>query len=352
VGGGIFLSILLIALYVPFEVPYDALSIGKVLPAQEWKLLQDQTGHITSIVRDYRTGIAREMGGYQFQSGDITGLEVTVPKSETGAFIGAGDTVVRMYSSMQQQELLELNAQIDLYQSQLTAESTGEKSPIVQEAENKLYFARQDLTLKEKNYNISKSLYTDGVIAKTDFLQTENIYELAKIQVEIAQKNVETAQTGLKNESLDVTKNRIEGMQKRANLLRQKNLKLLIRSPFSGYVSPILLPGEMLTLQSSDEYIVQIPVKVQNLPFFNANTTIDVTDTKTNKTYPAKVLQIAPQVEVLDSRQVAVVLAALSLPGNGERLSTGISASCVIHFGKVNQREYLNRLLNFSIQKK
>jgi hypothetical protein len=93
-------------------------------------------------------------------------------------------------------------------------------------------------------------------------------------------------------------------------------------------------------------------VKVQNLPFFNANTTIDVTDTKTNKTYPAKVLQIAPQVEVLDSRQVAVVLAALSLPGNGERLSTGISASCVIHFGKVNQREYLNRLLNFSIQKK
>lgn len=343
--------LLLAALYAPLEVPYDAMSIGKVMPAQEWKLLQDQTGHITSIIRDFRTGVAREMGGYQFQSGDITGLEITVPKSEVGAFVSTGDTIVRMYSSMQQQELLELNAQIDLYTSQLAAEATGEKSPIVQEAENKLYFAQQDLTLKEKNYNISKSLVTDGVIAKTEFMQSENQYELAKIQVEIARKNVETAQTGLKNESLDVTKNRIDGLQRRASLLRQKSLKLLIRSPFSGYVSPILLPGEMLTLQSADEYIVQIPVKVQNLPFFSPTTTIDVTDAKTNKTYPARVLQIAPQVEVLDSRQVAVVLAALTIPG-GERLSTGISANCVIHFGKVNQRDYLTRLLNFSIQKK
>jgi hypothetical protein len=352
VGGGVFLLILLAALYVPVTVPFDATSIGKVLPAREWKLLQDQTGHISSVIRDYRTGMVEQMGGYQFESGDVSGMEISVVRTDSGGYVTVGDTVVRMYSAIQKQQLLELSTQIDLFDSQLKAEQVGEKNPIVQEAENKLYFAQQDLTLKKKNYDINKSLYDDAIIAKTVFLAFENEYELARIQVEIAQKNLETVRTGLKNESLNVTQNRIDGLRQRAALLRQKGLKYLIRAPFTGYVSPILMPGELLTVQSADAYILQIPVKVQNLPYLSPQTVIDVTDAKTNKTYQAKVLQVAPQVEVYDSRQVAVVVAALNLPAGAERLGTGVSANSVIHFGAVDQREYLRRLLNFTVQKK
>jgi hypothetical protein len=351
-GGVIFLIILCAILFVPVEIPFDASSIGKILPAQEWKLLQDQTGHLSSVVWDYRSGVVREMGAYQFQSGDFSGFESSVPVSDTSIFIASGDTIVRMYSALQKQELQDLNAEIALYSAQLQAEKTGEKNPIIQEAENKLFFARQDLTLKQKNYDIQKSLYTDGVIAKTEFIKTENDYELAKIQVGIAEKNVETAQTGLKSESLDITKNRIESLKKSVALLRQRGLKLMIRAPFSGYVSPVLLPGEMLTLQSAGEYVVHIPLKVEHLPYLNQQTTIEVTDAQSGKTYPARFLQIAPKVEVLDNKQVVVLLASLSLGNEHLRLSTGISGACTVHFGRVNQREYLKRLLNFSLLKK
>ena len=40
----------------------------------------------------------------------------------------------------------------------------------------------------------------------------------------------------------------------------------LIRAPFSGWLVASALPEELLTLQRADEYVVQIPIRVDNKP--------------------------------------------------------------------------------------
>ncbi len=343
-GGLIILGILLLVLYIPFRLPYHAQSVGKVYPAQDWRLVQDQAGRISSVVRDYRTGAVQQMDAFQFEQGDISGLQFDLPP---GGFLHLGDTVVRMYSTRQREEIQDIEAQLALYGAQLQAENTGDKPPIVQQAENQLHFAEQDVIWKDKNFRIQKPLYEQGLIALTEYQTVESALELAKIQVGIAQKNLETVRTGLKPESVQVTEAQLRGLRNRLDILRKKNLALVLRAPFEGFVTPALPPEELFVLQRSDEYFVQIPLKVEQLGYLRPGSSVSVTDIQTQRTYSARLLQTGTHVEVLDNRQVAILNAIVRPDSSSQRFSTGLSARCNIEFDTVNQREYLLRLLNF-----
>ncbi|MCB0575448.1 MAG: hypothetical protein KDC61_12885, partial [Saprospiraceae bacterium] len=174
-----------------------------------------------------------------------------------------------------------------LYEAQLQSDVTGEKPPIVQEAENRLHFAEQDLNLREQQYQLKKPLWEQGLIALTEFQEVENAYELARIQVEIARKYLENVGTGVKNEQVGVTRAQLLGLKKRLAILRQKGLAFVIRAPFSGRVAPATLPEEQLILQQCDAYIVHIPVKIEYLPYLDSLKQITVTDVQTLHSYRA-----------------------------------------------------------------
>lgn len=332
------------ALYVPVKVPYAAESIGQVLPVQEWRLVQDQTGRLSSIVRDHKQGIVQQIDAFQFEQGDFSGIRIDIPP---GSFVTAGDTVVRMYSIRQREEIQQIEAQLSLYSAQLQSDKTGDKPPIVQEAENKLHFAEQDLKLKEDFYHLKKKLKDDGLIAATEFQLAENDWNLARIQVEIARKTLETVGTGLKAESVGITEAQLAGLKNRLNILKQKGLAFVIRAPFSGWVVTSILPEEMLTLQRADEYVVKIPVRVEQLRHLRPDVGILVQDVQTGHVFSGKYGALGSKVEVLDNRQISMLTAYVLPDSSGARLSTGVSALCKIDFGKVTQREFLLRILNF-----
>ncbi|MBK6996672.1 MAG: hypothetical protein IPH31_17720 [Lewinellaceae bacterium] len=345
-GGLIILAVFVAALYVPIKIPYTAESIGRVLPAQEWRLVQDQTGRLTSVVRDHKLGAVQQIDAFQFEQGDFSGIKIDIP---AGAFVALGDTVVRMYSIRQREEIQEIEAQLSLYSAQLQSDKTGDKPPIVQEAENKLHFAEQDLTLKENFYHLKKKLKDDGLIAATEFQTAENEWNLAKIQVEIARKYLENVGTGIKLEGVGITEAQLRGLQNRLNILKQKGLAFVIRAPFSGWVVSSGLPEELLTLQRADEYVVQIPVRVEQLPFLNPQVAIHITDVQTGHVFKGIYGKIGSKVEVLDNRQVAMLTTFVLPDSTGTRLSTGVSTMCNIDFGAVTQREFLRRILNFQL---
>lgn len=334
----------IVALYVPMEVPFTAESIGRVLPAQEWRLIQDQTGRLTSVVRDHKQGVAQQIDAFQFEQGDFSGIKIEIPPE---SFVRAGDTVVRMYSIRQREEIQEIEAKLLLYSAQLQSDKTGDKPPIIQEAENKLHFAEQDLTLKENFYHLKKKLKDDGLIANTEFQTTENDWNLAKIQVEIARKYLENVDTGIKQEGVGITEAQLRGLQNRLTILKQKGLAFAIRAPFSGWVVASALPEELLTLQRADEYVVQIPIRVEQLRFLKPDVDIQVTDVQTGHVFKGRFGTLGSKVEVLDNRQVSMLTATVWPDSASARLSTGVSAMCKIEFGQVNQREFMKRILNF-----
>ncbi|HRI60536.1 MAG TPA: hypothetical protein PK228_12450 [Saprospiraceae bacterium] len=345
-GGLLILVILVSALWVPVQIPFVAASVGRVYPAQEWQLLQDQTGRITSVIRDFRVGATSQISAFQFEQGDISGVQFNLPPDR---FVHVGDTTVRMYSVRQSEEIQNIEAQLALYGAQLQADVTGDKPPVVQEAENRLHFAEQDLIQKEKTFLIKKPLWEQQLIAFTEYQEAESAFNLAKIQVEIARKYLETVRTGLKTESVGVTQAQLRGLRDRLEILRRKGLSFVLRAPFNGWVVPVIAPPEeQFILQQAGEYVIHIPVKIEHLPYLNEGTVITVTDMQTQRSYPAHLLQTGTKVEVLDNRQVANITVVVAPDSLNDRLSTGVSALCRIDFGKINQREYLRRILKFN----
>lgn len=341
-------ALLLVALgamwFLPIITTHSIASLGKVLPVKEWRLSQDRTGRITSLVHDYLTGLTTQMAAFQFKTGDVSRAETQVSARDSTGFIKANESIFKMYSSAALDEIQELTGQIQTLQAQLVAEKTGEKTPIVQEAENKLYFAQQDFTLRQKQFEIQRKLFADGVIALTEYQTSENDFELARINIEIAQKTLDQALTGLKPESQNITKSQIVALQKRLEILKERNLAYDLHAPFSGFLAQSLLPEDILLLQSHGDYLVEIPIPTDQLQYLSDSTVLEITDAITHFKHIGNLVEVQPQVAVMDNRQVAKIRAVVHLEGSA-RLSTGISANCTIVFGRMRWRDYLKRII-------
>lgn len=344
IGGLTILGVVAALFFLPVKIPYVAYSVGKALPVQEWQLVQDQTGRFTSIVRDHKWGGVQQIDAFQFEQGDFSGLAIDI-SNET--FLSAGDTVLKFYSIRQREEIQQIEAQLALYAAQLQSDVTGDKPSVVQEAENKLHFARQDLRLKEDFYRLKKKLRDEGLIADTEFQIAENDWRLAVIQVEIAAKYLENVSTGIKPEGVGITEAQLRGLRNRLDILRQKGAAFVVKAPFSGWIVRSALPEELLLLHRADEYVVQIPIKVEQLSYLTPEVEISVTDRQTNNVFRAHFHSLSPKVEVLDNRQVSVLNAIVRPDSTANRLSTGISTLCKVDFGEVTIREYLKRMFKF-----
>lgn len=338
------------ALYAPINIPYDLVSVGHVAPAEEWLLVQDGSGGLIATHQNFRTGVVERVASWQFERGDLSGMEVMIPR-DSFEQIRLGDTLVCMYSAVIQQQILELENQLKIKQSERQVVLTGEKPPIVQEAETRLSFAKQALTLREKEYTAAQKLVADQVLARLEFNRIENALELARIEVKTAENALENARTGLKTESVDLNASEIGALRKQLDFLRRRNAGYVIQSPFDGIVAPIRELGEVLILQKVSEYVLSIPVKSEEMAFISDSAVVQISDPLSNKTYTARHLYKMPQTQVLGGRSVGFVQAIIEPQYPGERIALGTSAQCVIHCGVLRPKAYLNRILRFSVNK-
>lgn len=338
------------ALYAPIQIPYDLVSVGHVAPAEEWLLMQDGSGGLLATHQNFKTGVVERVASWQFERGDLSGMEVMIPRDAAGQ-IRLGDTLVCMYSAVIQQQILELENQLNIKQSERQVAVTGEKPPIVQEAETRLSFAKQTLTLREKEYVAAQQLVADQVLARLEFIRIENALELARIEVKTAENALENARTGLKMESVDLNASEISALRKQLDFLRRRNAGYVIRSPFDGVVAPIREVGEVLILQKVSEYVLSIPVKSEEMAHIGDSAVVQISDPLSNQTYTARYLYKLPQTQVLGGRSVGFLQAIIQPQYPGERIALGTSAKCIIHCGALTPRAYLKRILHFSVNK-
>jgi hypothetical protein len=338
--------ILLIFLFFPFKVPYEIVSLGSVYPAREWRLIQDGGGSVLSTLQDYEKGVIDNVASFQFNGGDFS----TMKLANTEGWVQSGDTVLRMYSSLINEQIDQLANEISIKSMTLQAYGVGEKNPIVQEAANKLRFTKEELTLKERFFNMQKQLFQDSVISKKDYLEAENAFSLARINVEMAKKALETVNTGQKNENLDIVRSEILALQEKKDFLVNRKAASAVIAPIEGQIRPSIIAGQILTLQDINRVIVHIPVKVESLPYLSLNNKVIILDAQSQREFTGIIEKIDNKVDVLDGRRVVLIQAfVLPLP-SGERLSIGMSANCKIVCDEIHQLEYLKRLLNFKLR--
>ena len=337
-------------LFLPIKIPYTLESIGNVVPIEEWTLIQDINGSLNASHKNNKTGVVQNISSWQFERGDLYGMEVSI-KPEAYDHVQRGDTIIRMYSSLIAQQILEIENQLKVKSAQMQVLVTGEKSPIIEEAESKLRFAKEALTLREKEFDIAKKLQDEGVNAPIDYTRALNALDLAKIQVTTAEKTLRIAQTGVKSESSSLNSSESNALKKQLEFLKSKKTKYVIVAPFDGRVVPIINTGEIIRLQRTSECIVIIPVKTEEMTYTGNNPEVNVQDAENGRTYKAKILSRSSQTQVLNGRSVSSIQAVI-YPQEKELITLGISAKCILHCDELSPVKYLKRILNYNISAK
>lgn len=340
--------ILSAVLLLPFKIPYTLVSIGNVMPSQEWILIQDAGGGISSTLQDNESGVVKNIFSWQFERGDLYSLQLSIdPKSKQ--WVKEGDTLIRIFSSVINQQILDIENQIKIKSAITMDLSTGEKPPVVEEAESRLASAKEMYVQKTKELEVAKKLFDDGVMANLEYSRIKNEFDVARIAIQIAEKSLLTANTGQKNETVQVNTSEIRALKKQLDFLKNRNAKYIITSPFDGVVSPISLPGQILVLHRNSECIVSIPVKVEEMEFLGENPQILVNDPVTQLKYNAKLLEKLSQIQVIEMRNVGFLKCAISPYDGKESISLGMGASCEVHCDDLTSLQYLKRLLRYKI---
>ena len=204
-------ALIVAILYAPVSMPWNITSIGQVFPRKSWKIVQDATGNLLINQQDFRTGETSVSSNYQFERGDLVEARLR-PGQDSLAPVHMGDTVLTIRTTRIEDRLTTLRGELSEARSQLSSGSVGEKTPIVEEAENRLHFAEQEVGNQRTTFERLRQLFSEKIISAQELENAQNALKKAEIQVGIEQKSLESARTGLKPADIDVLNSRIKNL--------------------------------------------------------------------------------------------------------------------------------------------
>lgn len=341
-------AFLLAVLFLPVKIPYTLRSIGNVLPSQEWRLVQDGTGSLSASLQDNQSGAVTRISSWQFERGDLFDLQMAIDPN-SGEMFHKGDTIVRIYSSISNQQILDLENLIKVKSAIGKELSTGEKQTIIREAEERLASAKELFVLKQRELEMGQKLIADGVIADIEYQRIKNAYDVAKIEVQVAEKTLQVASTGAKTETLEVNTTEINTMRKQLDFLKNRNVRYVITAPFDGIVSRLYELGQVLVLHRVSECVVQVPVKVEELAYIGKNPQVVITDPASMERYNAKILSVSSQTQVVNMRSVGFLICMISALPDKPPVTLGNAAVCEVICDDLTPFQYLKRLMKFRV---
>lgn len=336
---GFLLLAFIIAWFGPFEVTYKLTYSGKVYPSKKWALKQDNNQYFTEN-RNFVDGFSESMSSFTFDRGDIVELTFN-ERLENGTYVSQGTSLFEFKSYLLEQEIADLETKINSQLATFTAENTGRKISVIQEAEKELTMAKQQLDLEEKNFERGEELFKDQIIAEAEFQVIENNLMLAQSNVELAEQKLVSARTGRKIESLDVVNAQLANFEANLNILNEKKRGYNVSAPFQGEVLFDAFNNSLISLVDTIQQVVIVPIEVEEKGFINerhARACLDLPGCTGN--FDMNVA-LDKKVNIIDNRQV--VLAKVKIPHNRHRMDEGLMVNCEIICDTIPVREYLKR---------
>jgi hypothetical protein len=334
--------LLLIIPFLPIRVSYTFDGIGRIYPTQEWILEKGTNGGLSSTLHNHRDGIIGEVTNYQFERGDIARVNLSQEILDQG-FVSKGDTLAKINSFLLEQNLTVLQNRLRVEKARLKRDRAGDKPPVIAEARRALEFATERRRLAEINFERQRVLYDSAVISLEEFQQAENAFSLADIQVKINESELASAEIGEKPEEIELTITRIKALENDIAFLKSKRQGYQIVAPTSGKITENTLPLQVVSIVDTQAWIIVIPVELQHQDMVAPGKKVQVSLPGENNSVEANIISVSRKVEILDSRQVFLVRAAIeSTAGSVYR---GTLTSCKFDGGKIILREYLARIM-------
>lgn len=338
----IILILAVIVLFLPIKVNYSFDSAALVFSSREWNLKRGADDSYISELIDNETNSISNLLSYKFERGDVA--EVHIRKNmQSGDYVTANDTIAVIHSFFIENEIIRLKNLKQIEEAALKMTVTGEKQTLVDQSKQQLEFAQQQLDLELKNYERQKKLYLDSVISRAEFEIYENQYELAKINVQIANKELLTLETGAKSEEIDYIRQKINSYEKEIQTLKKMQEQYSIKPPLDGVISFSRVIDGIITVSDTNRYILKIPVKVNNIQYLEHISSIKFSIPGYTEITEASFISVEGNVNIDAMTSQQLIIAKALIKSGIKGIYPGLAVSCKVYCDKITIFEFLQR---------
>lgn len=331
----------IIFLFVPIELPLSVSSKGKLIPYQTWTLAKGTDGRLITSLNDNSTGINNEFSVTQFERGDAVQFKLNMDIIENGK-VSKGDTIGYVISNEIEKDIQKLMSELETARASLTVQESSEKESVIEAEKSKLVFAEKELEEQTKVYDRKKQLFERDLISRQEFEADEARYELAKINISIAQGRLKTVQSGAKEEEINFANSQISAVENEIRILQKRFEGNNIVSPIDGEIIRTFSSDTLLTINDLNQNIVLVPVKWKELKKIQIDQEVSISSDGVDEIITGKILNIDNTVK--SAGAIQYVLVTVLSEAKLEELKPGLLVDCNISCGKDTP---LNMLLEF-----
>ena len=186
----------------------------------------------------------------------IEGGRVEEKYVEDGAVMKAGEPILRLSNT--DLELSLVNQETSVYNllTQMQISQNAARQNTINKL-NQFTDVENSLIESKRVYNLNKTLYEKGVIAKQDFIRSENDYNYQKERVQLANQILKQDSISTKQEQ-DQIQSSYQRTQNALELMRRKVADLVVKAPVDGQLTS--LDAEIGESKNKGERLGQIDV--------------------------------------------------------------------------------------------
>ncbi len=325
----------------PFEVNYLIEANSLVYSAKEWRLTRDNNGELSSMIIDNDRNFSTSKTDYIFDRGDVAKINFYSHNKR----INEDDTIAVINSDVINEQIITLQSQLEVAKAEYQDKVTGQKASIIKEFDDKLRIAKSNVEFTTIQLERAEKMVKEDLIPQLEYDRFKNANNLAKINLQLAQKSLETVSTGEKSEILDVIKSQIKTLQERIANLEQKKDKYIIKAPFRGIINYYQDSIDLIKIKDPSDFIVKIPVKVYEIGYVDLDDKVELSIDKTDNIYNAVITNIEDEIRIRGRDQFFLVTARVTNPDKFIR--PGMICRASIYSEKVPLYTYAKRKLGF-----
>ncbi len=336
----VILVLIFLVMFLPIKIPYSFEATALVFPSQQWYLNRGQDDNYVSELHDFRTNVISHLKGYKFERGDIAEVHIK-DGLKSDDYITHTDTIAYIHSFFIENEIIKLENLKEVELAALNANIAGQKQELIDEQEQELIFAKQQLILAEKNYNRQLELFNDSVISLAEFEIYENSYYLAEINVQIAQNELLSIETGEKSEQIEYIQQKVESYTKQIETMNSLKQQYYIKSPINGIVSFNSVLDGILAVSDTNQFLLKIPVKMHNIQYLNRISAIRFSIPGYDDKIDASFIGLDGNVNLMSNQQM--VIAKALIEGKIQKIFPGMAVRCKVMCDEITIFEFLKR---------
>ncbi len=338
--GSILAAVILVVMLYPGEIAYDIETIGKILPHKEWIVSRDMSGVMSAVMRDNSKGKIDLYYVADFERGDPVKFHLN-ENMISGMRVSVGDTVGYIESKVLKLELVRLNGELNSQKSLLNVALSGEKEPLIEEAENRLAYAREAYDEQIKIVERLKRLSESDFVPYQEYELALNTLNLYKIDIDIAEAVLKSAETGVKQEEIEMIRLGISNIENEIETLQETFEDYTIVAPLTGVVFESTLGDTLVKIGDTSSYTVTIPLEITNAANVQPGQKVEYLVDRLDDKLFGEILWMGNVIHFMNGQQIILVTA--SLEATHKNLLNGLIVRCSIICEPMCLREHIRR---------